>query len=103
MKIVRKITHSQNKLLKMALSVFRWVPEGWRECTKKCGGGKQKRKIMCRQKHSMAIDKEVKKKFCKNLPKPIKKRPCNSHHCPPRWFTAKWSKVKKKKKKKNSV
>jgi len=34
----------------MALSVFRWVPEGWRECTKKCGGGKQKRKIMCRQK-----------------------------------------------------
>ncbi|CAC5398721.1 A disintegrin and metalloproteinase with thrombospondin motifs 5,A disintegrin and metalloproteinase with thrombospondin motifs 18,A disintegrin and metalloproteinase with thrombospondin motifs 16 [Mytilus coruscus] len=70
----------------------RWVPEGWRECTKKCGGGKQKRKIMCRQKHSMSIDKAVKKKFCRNLPKPIKKRPCNSHACPPRWFKGKWSK-----------
>ncbi|XP_076112520.1 A disintegrin and metalloproteinase with thrombospondin motifs 16-like isoform X2 [Mytilus galloprovincialis] len=70
----------------------RWVPEGWRECTKKCGGGKQKRKIMCRQKHSMSIDKAVKRKFCRNLPKPIKKRPCNSHACPPRWFKGKWSK-----------
>lgn len=70
----------------------RWVPEGWRECTKTCGGGKQKRRIMCRQKHSMSIDKEIKKKFCKNLPKPIKKRPCNNHVCPPKWFVGKWSK-----------
>ncbi|KAK3086103.1 hypothetical protein FSP39_013590 [Pinctada imbricata] len=70
----------------------RWVPEEWTECSRKCGGGKQRRKIFCRQRTSSSEDRRVRKRQCKGIPKPIKSRRCNPHLCPPRWKAGKWSK-----------
>ncbi|KAL4234324.1 metalloendopeptidase [Mactra antiquata] len=70
----------------------RWVAEAWRPCSKMCGGGKQKRRVRCRQKLSRTKDKKLKQKSCKSLPKPITRQKCNEQECPPQWHTEKWSK-----------
>ncbi|KAL5015640.1 hypothetical protein ScPMuIL_007278, partial [Solemya velum] len=70
----------------------RWVPDEWQECTRSCGGGKQLRKIRCRQKVLPSKDKKLRKRFCSHLPKPVKKRKCNKQECPPSWHAEKWSK-----------
>ncbi|XP_041376065.1 A disintegrin and metalloproteinase with thrombospondin motifs 16-like isoform X2 [Gigantopelta aegis] len=70
----------------------RWVPDQWHRCTKSCGGGKQRRQISCKQKYSLNKERKIKRRFCKHLPKPAKKRRCNNHECPPAWHVGKWSK-----------
>ncbi|XP_045191522.2 A disintegrin and metalloproteinase with thrombospondin motifs 18-like isoform X2 [Mercenaria mercenaria] len=70
----------------------RWVAEDWRPCTKMCGGGKQKRRVRCRQKLSRTKDKKLKRKMCKHLQKPVTRQRCNEQECPPDWHAADWSK-----------
>ncbi|WAR11678.1 ATS18-like protein [Mya arenaria] len=70
----------------------RWVTESWSTCSKVCGGGKQKRRVRCRQRVSKTKDKKLKNKNCRNLPRPITKQRCNEQECPPTWRAGKWSK-----------
>ncbi|XP_060604229.1 A disintegrin and metalloproteinase with thrombospondin motifs 18-like isoform X2 [Ruditapes philippinarum] len=70
----------------------RWVTEDWRPCTKMCGGGKQKRRVRCRQKLSRTKDKKLKRKMCKHLQKPVTRQRCNEQECPPDWHAADWTK-----------
>ena len=72
---------------------LRWVPEDWSECSKTCGGGKQVRKITCRKHVTRTKDRRIGKRHCKQLPKPAKRRHCNTQRCPPDWHTGRWSKV----------
>lgn len=70
----------------------RWVPEDWSECSKACGGGKQVRKITCKKLVTKTRDRRIGRRHCKHLPKPPKRRLCNTHECPPDWHTGRWSK-----------
>ncbi|KAH3773199.1 hypothetical protein DPMN_174556, partial [Dreissena polymorpha] len=70
----------------------RWVTEDWKTCSKICDGGKQRRKIKCRQKVSKSKDKKLRKKYCKDIPRPTTSQKCNEQECPPTWRTGKWSK-----------
>ncbi|XP_067651934.1 A disintegrin and metalloproteinase with thrombospondin motifs 16-like isoform X2 [Haliotis asinina] len=70
----------------------RWSAEEWQSCTKACGSGKQIRKITCRQKLSSHKDRRLKRRFCKHLPKPARKRRCNVQQCPSKWHVGKWGK-----------
>ncbi|XP_014781094.1 A disintegrin and metalloproteinase with thrombospondin motifs 16 [Octopus bimaculoides] len=68
-----------------------WVPEKWRTCTTKCGGGRQSRKVRCREMVSEKRFRRVPKKRCEHLVRPPRKQKCNTHDCPPSWVTGKWS------------
>lgn len=70
----------------------RWVPAEWNSCSKTCGRGKQRRKILCHQRISKTLDKKIKKSNCKSLPKPARTRRCNLKECPPVWRAGKWNK-----------
>ncbi|XP_050399474.1 A disintegrin and metalloproteinase with thrombospondin motifs 16 isoform X2 [Patella vulgata] len=70
----------------------RWLPGEWQSCTKSCGGGKQLRKITCKQKITSNKDRKLRKKYCKHLPKPAKRRICGTQRCPSVWHVGKWSK-----------
>ncbi|KAL5022410.1 hypothetical protein ScPMuIL_001565 [Solemya velum] len=69
----------------------RWHVETWGPCSRRCGGGKQKRRVLCKQKFSHSKDIRVKKKLCYNQPMPLKKQICNVQACPPVWRYGKWS------------
>ncbi|KAJ8302660.1 hypothetical protein KUTeg_019056 [Tegillarca granosa] len=69
----------------------RWDTGQWSQCSQKCGGGYQKRKLYCRQKVSSKRDRRVSKRRCLIGLKPARKIPCNTQECPPRWHTERWS------------
>ncbi|XP_041377041.1 A disintegrin and metalloproteinase with thrombospondin motifs 16-like [Gigantopelta aegis] len=69
----------------------RWEVETWMRCSKSCGGGKQKRRVICKQKVSAYRDKKVRRKHCRQLTRPNKWQQCNTQECPPRWHAGKWS------------
>ncbi|OWF56393.1 A disintegrin and metalloproteinase with thrombospondin motifs 18-like [Mizuhopecten yessoensis] len=69
----------------------RWFTEPWGDCTKSCGGGKQKRRVFCRQKISQKEDRRVSKRRCDKNIRPAKKIACNTQECPPAWHMKKWS------------
>lgn len=88
------VTEDKKENLKFDYSLARWITEEWSNCTKKCGGGKQKRRIKCRQKISHTKDKKLKRRACNHLPKPLTRQKCNEQECPPTWHIGKWSKVR---------
>ncbi|XP_036371078.1 A disintegrin and metalloproteinase with thrombospondin motifs 16-like [Octopus sinensis] len=69
----------------------RWVAGAWTLCSKKCGTGKQKRKLYCKQKTALGFDKHIQKELCLKLKKPVRSRNCNNQPCKAKWRASKWS------------
>ncbi|XP_071173065.1 A disintegrin and metalloproteinase with thrombospondin motifs 16-like isoform X1 [Mytilus edulis] len=69
-----------------------WYSGPWTECTRTCGGGKQKRRVYCSQKLSLTKERRVRRNRCSHLKKPARKIPCNTQECPPSWHAKGWSK-----------
>lgn len=89
-----------DKILKPATGSFacniqlcepRWVTDPWEQCSRHCGGGKQKRHVYCMQKLSQTKDHKTLPKFCDRARKPQHKQECNTHVCPPVWYKGPWS------------
>ncbi|XP_013389055.1 A disintegrin and metalloproteinase with thrombospondin motifs 18 isoform X1 [Lingula anatina] len=68
----------------------RWETEPWGDCSASCGGGHQKRRVMCMQMRSRSNDVRVKGHHCQGV-RPHRRQQCNVHHCPPMWQTGSWS------------
>ncbi|CAC5398713.1 A disintegrin and metalloproteinase with thrombospondin motifs 18,A disintegrin and metalloproteinase with thrombospondin motifs 16 [Mytilus coruscus] len=68
-----------------------WYSGPWTECTRTCGGGKQKRRVYCSQKISLTKERRVRRNRCSHLKKPARKIPCNTQECPPSWHAKGWS------------
>lgn len=69
----------------------RWVSGEWKTCTSKCGGGRQSRRVRCREKLSQNKSRRLPKKYCEHIPRPTRRRKCNVHDCPPSWVTGMWT------------
>ncbi|XP_048253836.1 A disintegrin and metalloproteinase with thrombospondin motifs 16-like [Haliotis rufescens] len=69
----------------------RWEDGPWGKCSKSCGGGVHKRKVVCKQKMSATLDKKIKPRLCTRSSKPARRQRCNTQECPPKWKKGKWS------------
>ncbi|XP_022245549.1 A disintegrin and metalloproteinase with thrombospondin motifs 7-like [Limulus polyphemus] len=66
---------------------YLWKMSDWSVCSVTCGTGKQISEAFCAEKASGKVED----KFCNTTAKPLDKmRACNTHDCPPRWWTGPW-------------
>lgn len=72
------------------LSNFRWIADEWGPCTKKCGGGKKLRIIVCAEE-SNGNRHRVPDEACRGIPPRIEEA-CNPNECP-KWVPTEWSGV----------
>jgi len=72
----------------------RWVAQPWQQCSRPCGGGKQKRKLVCMQQLSVNEDRLIRDKACSDAAKPDRVRPCNEAACKAEWHEGEWSEVR---------
>jgi len=92
---VRAIHYRSNTAHVPHYSLFcRWVPQPWSDCSRPCGGGRQKRDIVCMQRHGPNDDRRVKNKHCRGMIRPPRARSCNSEECVPEWKYGEWSEVR---------
>ncbi|KAG5270363.1 hypothetical protein AALO_G00191800 [Alosa alosa] len=69
-----------------------WETEDWQKCTHTCGGGKQSRKVYCKQRMGSGSFQKLKDTVCKGV-KPVAHRPCATDDClTPRLEGGEWSK-----------
>lgn len=69
-----------------------WETEEWQKCSRTCGGGKQSRKVYCKQRLSTGSFQKLKDLDCK-APKPLAHRLCATDDClTPRLEGGEWSK-----------
>ncbi|XP_063044170.1 ADAMTS-like protein 3 isoform X2 [Engraulis encrasicolus] len=69
-----------------------WETEAWQKCSHTCGGGKQSRKVYCKQRLGTGSFQKLKDAACKGV-KPVAHRPCATEDClTPRLEGGEWSK-----------
>ena len=67
-----------------------WKTSSWETCSVGCGGGVQKRKVLCVQETGRSKTSELPDYRCPD-PIPSSERPCNTRFCPSAWRTGQWS------------
>jgi len=66
---------------------FFWKKMDWMHCTASCGGGYQRKEVVCMEKEAGMVDS----RYCNVTIKPDdEQKPCNEHLCPARWWTGPW-------------
>lgn len=66
---------------------FEWQSLEWTPCTVTCGGGLQVSPAKCMEKEAGLVEDT----YCNATERPkTRKRPCNKHPCPARWWTGPW-------------
>ncbi|XP_031425571.1 ADAMTS-like protein 3 [Clupea harengus] len=69
-----------------------WETEDWQKCSHTCGGGRQSRKVYCKQRLGSGSFQKLKDVACKGV-KPVAHRPCATDDClTPRLDGGEWSK-----------
>lgn len=71
-------------------NINRWIADEWGPCTKKCGGGKKIRIIVCAEE-SNGNRHRVPDEACRGIPPRIEEG-CNTNECP-KWVPTEWSGV----------
>ncbi|XP_061565851.1 ADAMTS-like protein 1 isoform X1 [Cololabis saira] len=67
-----------------------WETRDWGQCSQSCGGGVQKRRVLCKQRLADGSILEVPDSFCPSK-SPSSQQPCGKQTCPPQWVTADWT------------
>lgn len=62
------------------------------QCSQSCGGGVQKRKVLCKQRLADGSVLELPDSFCPSKG-PANQQTCGQQECPPHWVTTEWSQV----------
>ncbi|KAJ8029224.1 ADAMTS-like protein 1 [Holothuria leucospilota] len=71
-----------------------WVTGEWSECTVTCGGGYQRRDVLCQHVNRRANDQLLNPEFCESTSKlkPDEIKICNRHLCTSFWDPEDWGK-----------
>ncbi|CAG5929303.1 unnamed protein product [Menidia menidia] len=67
-----------------------WDTHDWGRCSQSCGGGVQRRRVLCKQRLSDGSILELPDTFCPSK-SPENQQPCGKQACPPQWVTTNWS------------
>lgn len=62
------------------------------QCSRSCGFGLQRRKVLCKQRLADGSILEMPESFCPSK-SPASQQPCAKQECPPQWVTTDWSQV----------
>ncbi|KAL0978547.1 hypothetical protein UPYG_G00171970 [Umbra pygmaea] len=68
-------------------SQYRWIEGEWQLCSKSCGSGSRRRRVLCRD----PIGEEVHDMFCVDQKKPDESESCNTNACDLIWITGAWT------------
>ena len=81
-------------MTKQTICPFRWFLTEWTPCSRSCGLGTQKRKIICRRKKmdNWIIEDDSQCTEIKPIEKHVERR-CNEIMCPHEYLPLQWSKV----------
>nr|XP_042127313.1 ADAMTS-like protein 1 isoform X2 [Peromyscus maniculatus bairdii] len=67
-----------------------WYPAQWQLCSRTCGGGVQKRDVLCKQRMADGSFLELPETFC-SASKPTSQQECKKDDCPSEWLLSDWS------------
>ncbi|KAM4612370.1 ADAMTS-like protein 1 isoform 2-T3 [Polymixia lowei] len=67
-----------------------WDLRDWGKCSHSCGGGFQRREVLCKQRLADGSVLELPDTFCPANSPPTQQA-CAKRECPPRWVTTDWS------------
>ncbi|KAK9524659.1 hypothetical protein VZT92_017031 [Zoarces viviparus] len=67
-----------------------WDTRDWGQCSQSCGGGFQRRQVLCKQRLADGSILEMPDTFCPSK-SPANQQPCAKRECPPQWVTTDWS------------
>uniref|UniRef100_A0A8C6CJH8 ADAMTS like 1 n=1 Tax=Moschus moschiferus TaxID=68415 RepID=A0A8C6CJH8_MOSMO len=67
-----------------------WYPAQWQPCSRTCGGGIQKREVLCKQRMADGSFLELPETFC-SAPKPASQQACKKDDCPSEWLLSDWT------------
>ncbi|XP_023155729.2 ADAMTS-like protein 1 isoform X2 [Amphiprion ocellaris] len=67
-----------------------WDTRDWGQCSQSCGGGVQRRQVLCKQRLADGSILELPDTFCPSK-SPTNQQPCGKQDCLPQWVTTDWS------------
>ncbi|XP_032979856.1 ADAMTS-like protein 1 isoform X2 [Rhinolophus ferrumequinum] len=67
-----------------------WYPAQWQPCSRTCGGGIQKREVLCKQRMADGSFLELPETFC-SASKLASQQPCKKDDCPSEWLLSDWT------------
>lgn len=76
----------------MANSIHETAVSLWLQCSRSCGGGFQRRQVLCKQRLADGSILELPDTFCPSR-SPASQQTCARMDCPPQWVTTDWSQV----------
>uniref|UniRef100_A0A3B4B6K6 Uncharacterized protein n=1 Tax=Periophthalmus magnuspinnatus TaxID=409849 RepID=A0A3B4B6K6_9GOBI len=69
-----------------------WDPRDWGKCSRSCGGGVQRRQVLCKQRLADGSILDLPNTFCPSK-SPVTQQTCARQDCPAMWVTTEWSQV----------
>uniref|UniRef100_A0A5F9CF83 ADAMTS-like protein 1 n=1 Tax=Oryctolagus cuniculus TaxID=9986 RepID=A0A5F9CF83_RABIT len=67
-----------------------WYPAQWQPCSRTCGGGEQRREVLCKQRMADGSFLELPETFC-SASKPASQQACRKDDCPSEWVLSEWT------------
>ncbi|ETE68767.1 ADAMTS-like protein 1, partial [Ophiophagus hannah] len=67
-----------------------WYLQEWQQCSQTCGGGIERREVLCKQRMADGSFLELPETFC-STSRPASQQACKNKDCPPEWLLSDWA------------